>query len=91
MAAKHPSAFALFLTSAIRVLFVTLLFTAGGMGIGLLFGILGTIAWGAISSSHIDMRNAYLHVAIPIAIALGVVAFFGSIYLELRRRTPQER
>jgi len=75
-----------------RVLFATLLFSAAGMGVGLLLGILGTVAWGAVRGSQIDMRNAYLHVAIPVAITFGVIAFFGSIYLELRaRRTSQGR
>lgn len=75
-----------------RVLFATLLFTAGGMGVGLLLGILGTVAWGAIRGSHVDMRNAYLHVAIPVAIFIGAVAFIGAAYLEVRaRRTSQGR
>ena len=78
--------------STVRVLFATLLFTAGGMGLGLLLGILGTLAWGMIRGGNIDMTNAYRHVAIPIAIALGTVAFFGSIYLERRaRRTSRGR
>ena len=91
-AAKHPSAFSIVLASVARVLFATLLFTAAGMGVGLLLGILGTVAWGAIRGNQLDMRNAYLHVAIPVALALGIIAFLGSIYLELRAcRTSQER
>jgi len=90
--AKHPGTFSIVLASVARVLFATLLFTAGGMGGGLLLGILGTLAWGMIRGGQVDMRNAYLHVAIPVAALFGAVAFFGSIYLELRaRRTSQER
>ncbi len=66
-AAKHPSPFSIVVASVARVLFATLLFTAAGMGVGLLLGILGTIAWGAVRGSQVDMRNAYLHVAIPFA------------------------
>jgi hypothetical protein len=33
-----------------------------------------------------DMRNAYLHVAIPIAITIGCVALIGALVLEVRAR-----
>lgn len=92
VAAKHPTRFSIFFTSVVRVLFATLLFTAGGMAVGLLLGIVGTLAWGMMRGGAIDMTEAYRHVAIPTAIALGGVAFFGSIYLEVRaRRTAQGR
>ena len=75
-----------------RVLFATLLFTAGGMGVGLLLGIILTLAWGAAHGGTVDMRNAYLHVAIPFAITAGSIAFLGAAYLEVRaRRTSQGR
>ncbi len=73
-------------TSAVRVLFSTLLFTAGGMGAGLLLGIIGTIVYGMISGKTIDMTNAYRHVAIPVAALLGSVALVGSAVLEVRSR-----
>jgi ABC-type dipeptide/oligopeptide/nickel transport system permease component len=91
-AVNRPSRFSVAVTLVARVLFATLLFTAAGMAVGLLIGILGTIVWGMIRGGNIDMRNAYLHVAMPSAVLLGTIAFFGSIYLELRaRRTSQER
>jgi hypothetical protein len=73
-------------TSTVRVLFTTLLFTAAGMGAGLFLGILGTAIYGMISGSHIDMTNAYKHVAIPLAILSGSVALVGSAVLEVRAR-----
>jgi len=73
-------------TSSIRVFFTTLIFTAGGMGAGLFFGIVGTVLYGIISGSKIDMTNAYKHVAIPIAILAGAVALVGSAVLEVRSR-----
>jgi hypothetical protein len=89
---ERPSTLSIVVASVVRVLFATLLFTAAGMGVGLLLGILGTIAWGAIRGGQIDMRNAYLHVAVPVAATFGTIAFFGSIYLELRaRRTSLAR
>jgi len=69
-----------------RVLFTTLLFTAAGMGAGLFLGILGTVLYGIISGSRIDMTNAYKHVAIPVAILMGAIALVGSIVLEVRSR-----
>jgi hypothetical protein len=72
--------------SAVRVLFTTLLFTAGGMGAGLFLGIVGTIIYGIIRGGNIDMTNAYKHVAIPVAITLGAAAFVGVLVLEVRSR-----
>jgi hypothetical protein len=68
------------------VLFTTLLFTAGGMGLGLLLGIIGLITYGLIAGVQPDMRNAYRHVAIPVAIAIGCAAFAGALVLEIRTR-----
>jgi hypothetical protein len=70
--------------STARVLFTTLIFTAGGMGLGLLLGIIGMVTYGLIAGVQPDMRNAYRHVAIPVAIAIGCVAFAGALVLELR-------
>ncbi len=73
-------------TSTVRVLFTTLLFTAAGMGAGLFFGIVGTVVYGMIRGSNIDMTNAYRHVAIPVAITLGAAALSGALLLEVRSR-----
>ena len=73
-------------TSTVRVLFTTLIFTAGGMGAGLFLGIVGTVLYGMIIGSKVDMANAYKHVAIPIAILAGAVALAGSAVLEVRSR-----
>jgi hypothetical protein len=85
-AAKHPSRFGVVFASAVRVLFATLLFTAGGMAVGLLLGIFGTLGWGMIHGGNIDMTNAYRRVAIPFAIILGCIALAGAGYLEVRAR-----
>ena len=76
----------LLFASAVRVLFTTLIFTAGGMGLGLLLGILGLVTYGLIAGVQPDMRNAYRHVAIPVAITIGCAAFVGALALELRSR-----
>jgi len=72
--------------SVFRVVFATILFTAGGMGAGLFLGIVGTLLFGLISGGKIDMTNAYRHVAIPVAIVTGTVGLVGSIVLEVRGR-----
>jgi hypothetical protein len=86
--AAHPlrSKLSIALTSTVRVLFTTLLFTAGGMGAGLFFGIVGTIVYGMMKGSNIDMTNAYRHVAIPVAVTLGAAAFAGALVMEVRSR-----
>ncbi|MGA2689259.1 MAG: hypothetical protein ABSE85_14445 [Candidatus Korobacteraceae bacterium] len=80
------SKFSMAFTSAVRVFFTTLLFTAGGMGAGLFLGIIGTVLYGMMSGSKIDMTNAYKHVAIPAAILTGCIALIGSAVLEVRSR-----
>jgi lipopolysaccharide export LptBFGC system permease protein LptF len=83
---KERSQLSTFFTSAVRVLFTTLLFTAGGMGAGLFFGIVGTIVYGIMKGGNIDMTNAYKHVAIPVAITVGAAAFVGALVQEVRSR-----
>jgi len=85
-ARPRPSAVNIFLTSAVRVLFTTLLFTAGGMGLGLLLGILSLAIYGLVAGVLPDMRNAYRDVAIPLAVVIGCAAFVGAVFLEIRAR-----
>jgi hypothetical protein len=80
------SAASVLFTSTVRVLFTAVIFTAGGMGLGLLFGIIGMVTYGLIARVQPDMRNAYRHVAIPVAITIGCIAFIGALALEVRAR-----
>jgi len=80
------SKISIFFGSAVRVLFTALLFTAGGMGLGLFLGIIGTIVYGIMRGGQIDMTNAYKHVAIPVAFGLGAAALVGALVLEVRSR-----
>ncbi|HME33147.1 MAG TPA: hypothetical protein VKG65_10375 [Terriglobales bacterium] len=83
---KQRSKVSIVFTSTVRVLFTTLLFMAAGMGVGLFLGIVGTVFYGIIKGSNVDMTNAYKHVAIPVAVILGAVAFAGALVLEVRAR-----
>ena len=85
-ASPQRSKISIAFTSTVRVLFITLLFTAGAMGLGLLLGILGMIVYGLIAGVQPDMRNAYRHIAIPLALTTGCIAFLGALVLELRAR-----
>jgi hypothetical protein len=58
------------------------------MGVGLLLGIIGMIVYGLVAGVQPDMRNAYRHVAIPVAIAMGSLAFAGALTLEFRKSRP---
>lgn len=83
---RQPGPIARNFGSTVRVLFATLLFTAGGMGAGLLLGILGMVTYGLIAGVQPDMRQAYRHFAIPLAITVGTIAFLGALVLEIRAR-----
>ena len=82
----QPGKLARLFASTVRVLFTTLIFTAGGMGLGLLLGIIGMITYGLAAGVQPDMRNAYRHFAIPLAITVGCIAFVGALVLEVRAR-----
>jgi hypothetical protein len=84
--ARHRTRFSIAFTSTVRVLFTALLFTGGGMGAGLFLGILGTALFGLAAGRHIDMTNAYRHVAIPVAILAGSIALVAATVLEVRAR-----
>ena len=81
-----PGKLAKLFGSTVRVLFTTLLFTCGGMGLGLLLGIIGMITYGLVAGVQPDMRNAYRHFAIPLAALIGCVALVGALVLEIRAR-----
>jgi hypothetical protein len=67
-----------------RTLFVTLLFTMLGMGIGLMAGILWYVIGGAVRGVHPDMALAYRHIAIYVAIGFGGCALLYQLFLETR-------
>jgi hypothetical protein len=82
---KAPSPVGRFFTALFRILILTVLFAAVGMGIGLFFGIFGAVLYGAIKHMHVDMAMAYRDVAIPLAIISALGAFVYNTMATLRR------
>jgi hypothetical protein len=74
-----------FLTAVFRILILTALFAAAGMGLGLFFGIFGAVLYGAIKHMHVDMTMAYRDVAIPLAVISALGAFVYNTMAALRR------
>src|SRR3954469_6765174 len=82
---KAPSRLGRFFAATFRILILTALFAAIGMGFGLFFGILGTILYGAVKHMHVDMAMAYRDVAIPLAGISALGAFVYNTMTTLRR------
>lgn len=82
---KTPSRAGRFFTAVFRILIVTLIFAAFGMGLGLFFGILGTVLYAAIKHIHVDMAMAYRDVAIPLALVSALCALVYNTMTTLRR------
>ena len=82
---KAPSGVARFLKALFRILILTVFFAAFGMGIGLFFGIIGTVLYAVITHIHVDMAMAYRDVAIPLALVSALGAFVYNTMTTLRR------
>jgi hypothetical protein len=90
-AAGQRSKISIAFAAIARVLFTTLLFTAGGMGLGLFFGIIGMITYAFFHAGRVDMTRAYRHVAFPTALVVGAVGFCVAVVLEVRsQRTSRQ-
>jgi hypothetical protein len=81
---KRRNKISIVFTSIVRVLFTALLFTAGGMGLGLFLGIIGMTGYALLHGGQVDMTHAYKHVAFPTALAMGAVGVCVAIVLEVR-------
>jgi len=68
----------------LRVLLVTFLLTLLAFAVGLLLGILGIVISARLRGLHPNMALAYRHIALPIALAAGVVALIAITSLEIR-------
>jgi len=82
---KAPSRFATLVATIFRILVLTVLFAALGMGVGLFCGILGTVVLGAIKDTQPDMAVAYRSIALPVAALFAAVAFVYNVVNTIRR------
>ena len=68
----------------VRVLLLTFVGTLLAFAVSLLLAILGTLIVSAIRGVHPDMRLAYGHIALPIAVVAGGIIVVISTALEIR-------
>jgi hypothetical protein len=68
----------------VRVLLLTFVGTLLAFAVSLLLAILGTLIVSAIRGVHPDMRLAYGHIALPIALVAGGIIVVLSTALEIR-------
>jgi uncharacterized membrane protein len=69
----------------VRVGLLTFIGTLLCFAITLFLAIVGTVGVGAIRGVHPDMRIAYRHIAVPIAIVAGAVILVLASIMEVRR------
>jgi hypothetical protein len=68
----------------VRVLLMTFLGTLLCFAVSLLLAIVGTVAVAALRGVHPDMRIAYRHIALPVALVAGSVIFVLALVMEIR-------
>ncbi len=79
--------------SVIRVIVLTIFSAALGFTVSLFLGICGIVLANMVRGGSINMAEAYRSVALPIAIAVGVVALIVNTIMEIRayRRKSADR
>jgi hypothetical protein len=68
----------------LRVLLMTFLGTLLSFAVSLLFALLGTVILASLRGVHPDMRVAYRHIALPIALVAGAIIFILALVTEIR-------
>ncbi len=81
MSAVHQPSAAL---AVLRIVILTVLFTALGFALGLFFGIVGIVLANMIRGGSISMTHAYRTIALPVAIAVGITALVVTTISEIR-------
>jgi putative glutamine amidotransferase len=71
-------------TIPVRVGVVTFIGTLLCFAVSLLFAILGTVILAALRGVHPDMRMAYRHIALPMALVAGSIIFALALVMEIR-------
>ncbi|HLK34626.1 MAG TPA: hypothetical protein VKT29_16140 [Terriglobales bacterium] len=68
-----------------RAALITFVLTLLSFAVSLLLAIIGLSLWGVIRGYHPDMANAYRHIALPLAIAIGVIVLVTAFINEFKR------
>jgi uncharacterized BrkB/YihY/UPF0761 family membrane protein len=68
----------------VRIALMTFIGTLLTFAVSLLFAIFGTVILASLHGVHPDMRIAYRHVALPIAVVAGGVIFIAMLVTEIR-------
>jgi hypothetical protein len=71
-------------TIPVRVGLVTFIGTLLCFAVSLLFAIFGTVIIASLRGIHPDMRIAYLHIALPIALVAGAIILVLALVMEIR-------
>lgn len=89
--AREPSWLVWTLMKGFRLLFLTVLWSGLGMGLGLLAGIMVLMTSGAIHHSMPEMDVAYRQIAIPSALGTGGCAFLWNLVRTLQAAARRRR
>jgi hypothetical protein len=84
MASAPPSRAPRWYAIPVRVALVTFILTLLCFAVSLLLAILGTVIVGAFRGVHPDMRIAYRHIALPLALVAGSIIFLLTLVMEIR-------
>lgn len=68
----------------VRILLVTFILTLMTFALCLFMAILGTVVAGKVRGYTPDLRLAYRHIALPIAVGAGMVVFIVTTVMEVR-------
>jgi len=71
-------------TIPVRVGLVTFIGTLLSFAVILLFAIFGTVIVAALKGVHPDLRIAYRHIALPMALVVGGIVFVLALLMEIR-------
>jgi uncharacterized BrkB/YihY/UPF0761 family membrane protein len=84
MPAAPPSRAPRWYTIPVRVGLVTFIGTLLCFAVTLLFAIFGTVILASLHGVHPDMRVAYRHIAVPVALVAAVIIFALTLTMEIR-------
>ncbi len=84
MPSASPSRAPRWYTIPVRVGLVTFIGTLLCFAVTLLFAIFGTVILASLHRVHPDMRIAYRHIAVPVAVVAAVIIFALTLAMEIR-------